>query len=133
MAFANGAEDLAASSYLRATELDPLNPSHQTDLARVYLAVADRARTLKSAESKELADTAATREVELLKQAEETLQKAITLKGDYAPAHYYLAATFERQNRLQDAANRLAALRNNAPADVGLGFQLAMMHLRLRQ
>lgn len=133
MSFAQGAEDIAAASYLKAIELDPVNPVNHANLGRLYLAVADRARGLKSAENEELAKTAVEQEKTLLTQAEEEFNKAITLKGDYAPAHYYLAAVYERQGKLEDAASRLVALVKYQPTNIGLGFQLSILLIRLEE
>jgi len=133
MSFAQGAEDAAAASYLKAIELDPINPVNHTNLGRLYLAVADRARDLKSAENADLAKTATEQEQTLLTQAEEKFNKAIALKGDYAPAHYYLAAVYERQGKLEDAASRLVALVKYEPTNIGLGFQLSLLFIRLEE
>lgn len=130
IALVSGAQDLAAASFVKAMELEPNNPGHVTDLARIYLAVADRNRTLKNSENADLAKQATEAEKEMLTKAEEQLNKAIELKGNYAPAHYYLAAVYERQGRLDDATTRLAALRDYAPLDIGLGFQLSQLYMR---
>lgn len=131
MSFVTNAEDFAAATFQQANILEPGNPSHLVNLGRIYLAVADRATQLKSAENAELAATAAKSETDQLASAEQAFIVGIQLKPDYAPAHYYLAATYERQGRLQDAVTRLAAVRNTAPNDIGLGFQLAMLYLRV--
>ncbi len=131
MSFAQGAEDLAAAMFSNAVRMEPTSPVHRTNLGRVYATVADRARNLKGAEDAELAKTATEQEVVLLKTAEQAYTSAIQLKPDYAPAHYYLAAVYERQGRLEDATARLVALRNNAPSDIGLAFQLSQMLIRL--
>lgn len=133
MSFAQGAEDLAAQMYLNAAQLESANPIHRTNLGRVYLNVASRARSLKNAEDAELAKTATEQETRLLTTAEQAFTSAIQLKNDYLPAHYYLAATFERQGRLEEAATRLAALRNNNQADIGVAFQLSQMLIRLQR
>ena len=99
----------------------------------MYLTVADRARNLKSAQDEELAAQAAGQEIQLLAGAEQAFLSAIGLKSDYLPAHYYLAATYERQGKLEQAAARLVALRNNNPADIGLAFQLSQMLIRLQR
>lgn len=132
MSFAQGAEDLAAQMFLNAIRLEPNNPIHRVNLGRVYLTIADRARALKSAEDKELARTATQQETSLLQTAETTFNSAVELKRDYLPAHYYLAAVFERQGRLQEAAARMAAIRNQNPADIGVAFQLSQMLIRLK-
>jgi len=133
MSFAQGSENLAAQSFLNAIQLEPVNPIHRTNLGRVYLIVADRARTLKSAEDPELAKQAADQEAALLTSAEQAFTQAVQLKSDYLPAHYYLAATYERQGKLDQATARLVALRNNNPADIGLSFQLSQMLIRLQK
>ncbi|MBI2474956.1 hypothetical protein HYV69_00845 [Candidatus Uhrbacteria bacterium] len=133
MSFAQGAEDLAAQMYMNAIRLEPNNPVHRANLGRVYLTVANRAKSLKSAEDKELAKTATEQETKLLASAEQAFTSAIKLKNDYLPAHYYLAATYERQGRLEEAATRLAALRNNNQADIGVAFQLSQMLIRLQR
>ncbi len=129
----NGAEDGAAASYQKAMELEPKNPLYQANLGRLHLMVADRARSLKGSENKEVASVAVEAEKTELKAAEESLNKAVELKPDYAVAHYYLAAVYERQGRTADAAGRLAALRQYSPLDVGLGFQLSMLFIKLQQ
>lgn len=133
MGFAQGAEDLASQAFLNAILLEPNNPVHQTNLGRVYLIVAERARSLKTAEDPELAEEATIQEVNLLISAEQTFLKAIELKTDYLPAHYYLAAVYERQGKLEQAAARLVALRNNNPGDIGLAFQLTQLLIRLQE
>lgn len=130
MPFVTNAEDFAAATVQRAVALEPGNPTHQVDLGRIQLAVADRAKQLKGADDAELAKAAATAETDNLAAAEQSFLAAVALKSDYAVAHYYLAATYEREGRLDDAVARLEALRAVTPNDVGLGFQLAMLYLR---
>ncbi|OGL95991.1 hypothetical protein A2348_00660 [Candidatus Uhrbacteria bacterium RIFOXYB12_FULL_58_10] len=130
MSFVSNAEDFAAATFQQAIVLEPSNPSHQVNLGRVYLVVSDRAHLLLSAENEELAAAAAQSEVDQLANAEKALLAALQLKPDFGPAHYYLAATYERQGRVDDAISRLVALRNASPNDVGIGFQLAMLYIR---
>ncbi|NQV89087.1 MAG: hypothetical protein HQ488_02090 [Parcubacteria group bacterium] len=131
MSFAQGAEDLAAQAFLNTIQLEGTNPVHRTNLGRVYLTVADRARSLKASEDPDTAAAAAQQEANLLATAEQAFTTAIQFKSDYLPAHYYLAATYERQGRLDQALGRLVALRNNNPADTGLAFQLSQLLIRL--
>lgn len=133
MNFAQGAEDLASQMFLNAIRLEPNNPVHRLNLGRVYLAVADRARTLKKAEDAELARTAAEQETKLLSTAEQTFQSAVQLKNDYLPVHYFLAAVFERQGRLDEATARMAAIRNVNQADIGVAFQLSQLLIRTQR
>ncbi len=133
MPYAQNAEDLAAQAFLNTVRLEPANPSHRTELGRVYLAVADRMRTFRDSKNPEEVKQAAEQEVKLLATAEQAFNSAIQLKNDYLPAHYYLAATYERQNKMVEAANRLIALTKNAPTDVGLGFELSQLFLRMEK
>jgi cytochrome c-type biogenesis protein CcmH/NrfG len=133
MPFIQNAQNYAASMYVRALELEPNNAAYQTDLGRVYLAVADRAQEIQDLPDvdAEVKTTAATNEAENLRIAVENLEAAIRLKPDYAPAHYYVAAAYERQGNLDDASERLKALTQVQPNDVGLGFQLAVIYLKM--
>lgn len=135
MPFVQNAQNYAASMYLKALELEPNNVVYQTDLGRVYLAVADRAQQVQDLKDvdKTTKETAATNEIEDLRLAAEAFEKATRLKPDYAPAHYYLAATYERQGKLTEAADRLAKLTQAQPKDVGLGFQLSVIYLKLNK
>ncbi len=133
MSFAQGAEDLSAQMFLNSIKIEPNNPTHRVDLGRVYLTVADRARAMKSEKDPEVVKSATEQEANLLKTAEQAFSSAIQLKSDYAPAHYYLAAVYERQGRIQEAAARLLVVRNNNQTDVGVGFQLASMLIRLKR
>lgn len=130
MPFVTNAEDFAAATVQQAIALEPGNPAHLVDLGRIQLAVAERATQLKGADNAELAAAAATSESDNLAAAEQSFLAAVELKPDYAVAHYYLAATYEREGRMEDATTRLEALRATAPNDVGLGFQLAMLYVR---
>ncbi|OGL61696.1 hypothetical protein A3C09_03455 [Candidatus Uhrbacteria bacterium RIFCSPHIGHO2_02_FULL_47_44] len=133
MSFVQNGEDLAANAFANTMRLEPINPAHSVDLARVYLAVADRAHTLKASKDPEQAKAAAEQEQKLLASAEQALNQAIKLKGDYLPAHYYLAATYEREGKIAQATARLVALTKNTPSDIGLGFELAQMYLRAKK
>ena len=135
MPFIQNAQNYAASMYMKAIELEPNNPAYQTDLGRVYLAVADRAQEIQDLKdvAEDVKATAATNETENLRIAVENLEKAIRLKPDYAPAHYYLAAAYERQGKLEEAANSLKALTQVQPNDIGLGFQLSVIYLKMEK
>lgn len=135
MPFIQNAQNYAASMYVKALELEPNNVAYQTDLGRVYLAVADRAQEVQNIKDidAETKKTAEENEVEDLRLAVENLEKAIRLKPDYAPAHYYLSAAYERQGNLEEAAKRLSALTQVQPNDVGLGFQLSVIYLKMEK
>lgn len=129
----NNANVLALQALQRASELEPVNPRYHTNIGRVHLIVAERAKRLQGSDNKELASQARELEVSSLKSAEEAFNKSIELKSDFAPAHYYLAVTFERQGRLSDAVTRMQALRNTYPLDIGVGFQLGVLYIRQKE
>ncbi|MFH1405012.1 MAG: tetratricopeptide repeat protein [Patescibacteria group bacterium] len=132
MPFVTGAESIAAQTITKAIELEPKNPAHFVSLARVYLALSERAAGLMESDDAELAKTAKDARVTNLAEAEKMFGQAITLKPDYATAHYYLAATYERQGRIADAVTRIEALRDANPLDIGLGFQLGILYLNAK-
>lgn len=133
MSFVENAEDYAAATLSQATLLEPANPGHYTSLGQIHLQVAERAGSLKTNEDEELAKAAAQAEAQELALAEQAFNAAVQLKPDYAPAYYYLAAVYERQGRLAEEATILAALYQNEPTNVGLGFELAILLLRMQE
>jgi len=133
MPFMAGAEDKAGKAFENAIRLEPTNPVHVVDYARVYLAVADRARAAQDSKEEKAIAFAKEQEQKLLRTAESTLLHAIQLKPNYLVAHYYLAATYDREGKTQEAIQRLKALSNAKPQDIGLGFQLAQLHMRAKQ
>lgn len=129
------AETRAITALREAVRLEPANPVHLVSLGRVYLTVADRAQKIQDSEeaTAEVKASAAQSEKEILVLAEEVLNQALTLKSDYAHAHYYLSATYERQGKLEEAAERLSALTSVVKQDVGLGFELGVLYVKLKE
>ncbi len=121
MELVGGAEEVA-TALDEVAELEPANPIHPTNLARLYLMVADRAAALKTTEGQTEAGAALT-------TAEQYLNQALELKDDYALANYYLAAVYERQDKLAEAIAYVVNLREQLPNDFGLAFRLAMLYL----
>lgn len=122
--------DFAISSYEKAAALEPLNPAIQTELGKAHLVIAEKTRTLTSSED---ADTAAKAQAEVdahLASAEVSLNKAIALKGDYAPAHYQLGVLYERQGKLDEAIGKMESVMRYNTLDVGVAFQLGLLYLR---
>ncbi len=135
MSFVLEAENRAITALREAVRLEPTNPIHLVSLGRVYLAVADRAQQIQASEeaTAEVKASAAQSEKEILVLAEEVLNQALILKSDYAHAHYYLSATYERQGKLAEAAERLSALTSVVKQDVGLGFELGVLYVKLEE
>jgi tetratricopeptide (TPR) repeat protein len=124
-------EDVAATSYQMASKLEPANPSHLVNLGKLYLMVADRAIKLSSSEDAELASKAKEAVPVALSSAEEYLNQAISLKADYTVAHYYLAAVYERQNKIEEAIVRIEGLLRAKPDSVGIWLQLSLLKIKL--
>lgn len=118
-----GVEDLALESYLRAKELEPANPYILTEIGRVYLAKSD----LSAQQQNEA------QRVENLRLAQEYFEKSIELKGDYAPAHFQLAMINVREGKIQEAIDKLEAIKIVAPSDTGLAFQLGLIYYHNNQ
>ncbi|MDO8470495.1 MAG: tetratricopeptide repeat protein, partial [bacterium] len=114
-----GAEDLATEAYQKASELDPSSPYSLTELARVYILQADRL-----AQQQGLQDQRS----QALQNALDQLNKAIGLKNDYSPAHYLIAAVYDKQGNSEQATRKLEELKIVNPNDIGLAFQLGMVY-----
>lgn len=133
MNFVGNAENFAVATFSQAALLEPINPTHYVSLGQIHLQMADRAAALAGNEDEELAKTAIEARNQALATAEQAFNTAARLKPDYAPAYYYLAAVYERQGRLAEEATLLSALYANDRTNVGLGFELAILLLRLQE
>jgi cytochrome c-type biogenesis protein CcmH/NrfG len=125
-----GADKFAVQSYQTAIELAPSNPKYFVALGRAYLTQADLQGALLQSEDPATASRAKTDRDAALGSAVVNLQKAIELKENFAPAHYYLAAAYERQGNLSEAIARMESLAQVSRGDVGVAFQLGMLYLR---
>ena len=114
-----GADALALAAYEKAKELEPASPFSWTELGRVYTL---QAQSLANEKGKEA------QKDEALVKALENLQKAIELKGDYAPAHFLTAAVYEQQGKNEEAIAKLEETKKVAPNDTGLAFQLGVIY-----
>ena len=114
-----GADNWALNSYQKALELDPLSPFIQTEIGRTYLLLADLLAG-QEARAKERAES--------LQKARESFEKAISLKADYAPAHFQSAMIHIREGRIKEAAAKLEETKLVAPFDTGLAFQLGLVY-----
>ena len=109
----DGARVGATSQYDKAIEHSPKNPVLWHDKASVIIA-----------------DVLRTRDIALLKQAEEALIKAIELKPDYTEAHFLLAQVFDAEGNLPEAIKRAEAAALLAPNDIGSLFQLGLLYYK---
>lgn len=124
------AGDFATASFEEAKKLEPMNPSHPTELGITYLVMAELKRQMTAAEDEAVAAQATSEMQGYLSKAETELLHAIELKSDYAPAHYQLAIVYERQGRLSDAIGKMESVARYNPYDVGVAFQLGLLYLR---
>lgn len=120
----------AIQAYEQAVLLAPINPKYRVEAAKSYMAWADAQTPLTQNDDIGIANEARATQDQALSKTEEHLTTAIALKGDYAPAHYYLALLRQRQGNLAEAVRGLERVRAQAPGDVGVGLQLGLLYLR---
>lgn len=113
MGFISGADQWAEASYNKAVELEPLNPFTFTEWGKVYVGKTDL-----------------TDDKEHLNIALEKFDQAITIKPDYAPAHFQSALVFDRQGKLNEAITKMEINRQLLPQDTGASFQLAVLYYK---
>lgn len=131
-----GAADQAFAAYAETAKLEPNNPLIYSGLGRAHLAASDRyaqeisavsGDNVKAKELKEKRD-------EEYSEAIANFDKALSLKSDYAPAHFSLVQVFDRQGKTEEAITRAEKLRVSVLADgdpsndVGILFQLGLLH-----
>lgn len=126
----SNAGDFAVAAYTEAIAREPQSPSNQVELGKTYLALAESVRDLTGSEDAEVAAEAQAKLDAYLASAEEAFNRAVELKPDYAPAHYQLAVTYDRQGRLDDAVGKMESVMRYNQNDVGVAFQLGLLYLR---
>ncbi len=124
------AAQFAIASYQKAMELAPNNPKYLVDEARGYLALSDVLAPVVKGDDAAKATQAKAAQDDALSKADDALMSALSLKPDYALARYYLASVQEHQGKLAEAVASMELVRQNAPKDVGVGLQLAVLYLR---
>lgn len=126
--FIPGAEGSSFDSYRKATEYEPGNPAIWVDLGRAHLVLADRLQFAAGRASGQEKQQAQQLREEVLKGAEQVLQKAVEVKGDFAPAHFLLAQTNIRSGDTKSALASIEKVKLSAPFDVGIAFQLGLLY-----
>lgn len=114
------AEKFAQESYEKARQLEPVSPFPWTELGRVKILYAEVLANQKDASGSS----------SLLADALVDLEKAVSLKEDYAPAHYLIALVHESRGDQAQAIKKLEEAKLVAPNDVGLAFQLGVAYYR---
>ena len=115
-----GAGENALESYRRAIQLEPASPFAFGEMARVYILMAQDFANKGEEKAKE----------DALKYAKQNLEKAISLKPDYAPAHYLLAVVYDQQGKIDEAIGKLEETIKITPKDAGIVFQLGVLYWR---
>lgn len=125
--FIQGSEQFAVEAYDKAIAGDPNNPSYEFNKASTYLSLADRVQLLLSqpgANQEALAPQLS----DALMKAREALEKSVQLKPDYAQANYLLAQVLIREGNVARAISQVEAVRQLAPFDIGVAFQLGVLY-----
>lgn len=130
MGVSEGADGWAEKSYEKAIELEPGNPALHVELGKVYVYQSDLARQGTQSKDEKVKKDAEAKVEERLGKAVDEFNKAITLKSDYAPAHYNLALALDRQGKLKEAIAKMESVITYNPQDVGVGFQLSLLYYR---
>jgi len=120
---AGKADEWALEAYQKSTELEPTNPFVWTEIGLIYLTRFDLNVQQNNEAEKE----------KNLKLAEENFQKAISLKSDYGPAHFQLAMISVKRGKIQEAIERLELIKQIAPFDKNLAFQLGVLYYNNNQ
>lgn len=100
----SGAKEAAANAYQEALQRAPFDPRPLFTKARTEIQAGD------------------------LKSAKESLNSAVNLKGDYAPALFLLAQLEAQEGNLKQAIARTEQTFYLAPNDVGVLFQLGLLY-----
>ncbi len=114
MAIRPDAAQDAFTAYAVAARLQPNNPAIPVGLGVARMAYADRLPKEKRGVEYQAALSA--------------FEQALSLKSDYASAHFALVQVFDREGRSAEAVARAERLRSLAPRDAGILFQLGLLH-----
>jgi len=132
MQLVNGADALAESAYLRASELRPGDPSFHNRIGSMYLFKADLVRQLMVAGGASAQQLNQQVGAALLK-SEDAFKQAIELSSNFGLAIYNLGAVYERQNKLNEAIGQLEKIAPFNSNQAGLAFELGLLYYRANQ
>lgn len=117
-----GADKFAVENYKRATQSDPQNPAGYVNLSRVLLFIAD----YNKEKDKDLWQ-------KNIDEAKSSLEKSLELKADYATPRFMIALIYAREGKIQEAIEKLEAVKNIVPFDSGVIFQLGTLYYNNNQ
>ncbi|MEK7560562.1 MAG: tetratricopeptide repeat protein [Patescibacteria group bacterium] len=124
------AENFARSSYERAAELSPNNPSIRVDIGRAMLILADRIGREAAAKQGKEREEALASYTDALKQAKVALDEAVRQKPDLADGHFLLAQAALRLGNIPEAIASVERVKQAAPLDIGVAFQLGVLYFQ---
>jgi len=123
-----GAAGGAENSYNEALKFEPFNPFIYLELGRLYLdganLISEKAKTDQEAKKKWN---------DYNEVALQNFNKAISLKPNYAPAHFYSAVVYNSQGKVNEAIAKMEINRQLLPSDIGTAFQLGVLYYRTEQ
>jgi tetratricopeptide (TPR) repeat protein len=128
-----GADQWTITSWEKAIELEPGNPYFYTEFGKVYTNLTDLLAPNLQAEDEAVKKDAQDKIKDYLAKAEERFNKAISLKGDYAPSHFELAMVYSRQGKIKEAISKLEIIKANLPNDIGVAFQLGLLYYQNKE
>ena len=121
----NGASEWAETSYNKALEFEPSNPFVYLELGRLYVNRADAIveQAKKDEEAKKKWN-------EYMSNAIKNFDKAITLKPNYASAHFEEALIYDRLGKSKEAIAKMEINKKLLPNDSGIAFQLGVLYYK---
>jgi tetratricopeptide (TPR) repeat protein len=126
-----GADELAIQGFRDALIREPNNPVYLNEVGKMYVLRSDAHRTLLSSPDAKARAAAEANVKQELEKAAEYFNQSITVKADYAEAHFNLGLVYERQGRMHDAVAKLEQVLRANPQNVGVAFQLATLYYRV--
>lgn len=125
--FARDAEPWVISSFQKAVELEPSNPALFTELGKAYLISASRMRQQAEQATGDEKSKLELESGQQLASALDQFNRAITLKADYAPAHFQEVLALELQGKFAEAIDKLERLRESLPQDIDVLYELGSL------
>lgn len=128
--FTKGADERAIAMYQEALAREPNNPEFTNEIGKLHLLRSDAYRVQLQSSDEALKKEAEQQIKAELDLAAEALNRSISVKPDYAPAHYNLGLVYERQGRVQDAITKLEQVLMADTKNIGVAFQLSILYYR---
>lgn len=129
MRLVDGADALAETAYLKATELRQGDPAFHNRIGNMYLVKSELLRQLAAGGGASARQFNQQANAALLK-AENAFKQAIETSSNFGLAIYNLGSVYERQGKLNEAIGQLekiAPFNSNQP---GLAFELGLLYYR---